>query len=337
MTRIFSCCTRRAAFLLLGVIILALGMFLSQGQELSWAASNQSQYAQTVPPRPTATPSPAESTPDTQREDNHGRDNDDEVSSPAEIPGQDANVGNKATPSGQSPPSDQTTHNGEIFQPAKPFKPGSGNEALVPSSREAPQLQPGQELPVVYDQADLSLNQYVDNASPEVGDIITLITEVSNGGPVNATHVAISQPVPLGLRLELAITSQGSFNEPQGLWTIAGITAGQTISLSLKAAATETGVITTTAEIIGADQFDPNSTPGNGSSQEDDQSSVVITVSAKTESPQADDRATVLAPTSAPAQKTQTLPESVSIASWFYGLIGGIVLLLAGMFLVRRS
>lgn len=334
MTRIFSCWTRRPTFLLLGVIMLALGMFLSQGQELSWAASNQSPQAQTVPPRPTVTLSPAEPTPDTRRKDNHGRDYDDEASSPAGAPGQDASIGDKVTPPDQPPSSGQTRPGGETFRPAKPFKPGGeGNEAPVPSSQETPQLQPGRELPVVYDQADLSLNQYVDNASPEVGDKITLVTEVSNGGPDNATQVAISQPVPLGLRVELATASQGSFNESQGLWTIAGITAGQTISLSLKAEVTEAGAITTTAEIIRADQFDPNSTPGNGSSQEDDQSGVVIMVSAKTGPPQAHDLATVLVPTSALARKAH----SVSVAAWFYGLIGGIMLLLGGMFLVRRS
>jgi uncharacterized repeat protein (TIGR01451 family) len=259
---------------------------------------------------------------------------------PTEPPEQDNVVDEESNSSVQPPMQDDGANNDEVFPPTPSVEEGNNRDKVQTSSS----IQPAElddeeeEFPVVPQQADLSLSQGVDKAVANVGETLTFMIEVSNRGPDNATHVAVSNLLPAGLSLSEVTSSQGNFNHDQGLWTIAGITAGQTVSLSFEVTLTEAGLITNTTEIIAADQFDPDSTPGNGLTHEDDQASVLITVSAKPEqASQPHDNVAALTATAMPSSETPILSREMGLPFWFFGLIGGSALVLIGLFLVRRS
>jgi uncharacterized repeat protein (TIGR01451 family) len=338
----FICFKRRSAVLFLGVALLVAGLFLSQGQKPSWAAPEQNPYSQTVPPRPpTPTPSDPKPTPDTGTSDApDDSKNDDEVSPPAETSEQNGDIIEEETKSpGQPPLQDDGVKNDEALPPTPAIEldhTGAGSQTA--SSIQPVELDDEQEFPVVSQQADLSLSQRADATVANMAETLTFIIEVSNRGPNNATNIVISNSLSSELSLSEFKASHGHFNRDQGLWTIAGITAGQTVSLSLKVMVTGSGVVTNTTEIVAVDQFDPDSTPGNGLSPEDDQASVLITVSSEIEqTSQRHDNTTALTSTTAPSVEVQTWPGEVGLPFWFFGLVGGIVLMLAGLFLVRRS
>jgi hypothetical protein len=100
----------------------------------------------------------------------------------------------------------------------------------------------------------------------------------------------------------------------------------------------ETDPITITAEVIAADQFDPDSTPDNTLATEDDQASVTITplaepaLAAQNRSDLVD-----LETTPPQAQETLALSNEAGWLYWLYALIVGTVLVFVGVQLVHRS
>ncbi len=126
--------------------------------------------------------------------------------------------------------------------------------------------------------SDLSLSKTVNNATPNVGENVTFTITVSNAGPYAATGVTIKDLLPPGLSY-VSDDGAGSYAQGTGIWTVGTVAVSGTATLHITATAgapTISGV-TNTAEITAADQFDPDSTPNNHSSGEDDQSSVVVT------------------------------------------------------------
>ena len=110
-------------------------------------------------------------------------------------------------------------------------------------------------------QADLALSKTVDDAMPNVGDLITYTVDVRDLGPSDATNVLISDPLPAGLALVSALPSQGSYDAASGVWTVGIVTVAAPQSLQITARVTSAGAATNTARITHSDQFDPN--PGN--------------------------------------------------------------------------
>ena len=122
--------------------------------------------------------------------------------------------------------------------------------------------------------ANLSLTKTVNNASPNVGEPVTFTITVSNAGPNVATGVSVRDQLPAGITFTSSSTP--NFNSATGIWNVGTIPVGGSQSFNLVGTATTSGLATNTAEIIAADQFDPNSTPGNGIAAEDDQASAQI-------------------------------------------------------------
>ena len=123
--------------------------------------------------------------------------------------------------------------------------------------------------------ANLSLTKTVNNSSPNLGENVTFTITVNNAGPNAATGVNVRDQLPPGTTLVSA--SSPSYNSATGIWNVGTVPVGGSQTLNLTATSSSAGTNTNTAEIIAADQFDPNSTPGNGVASEDDQDSAAIT------------------------------------------------------------
>ena len=131
--------------------------------------------------------------------------------------------------------------------------------------------------------ADLRLSQTVSNPSPDIGDTVTLVITLNNDGPDTATNVSVRNQIPVGLNAGVITTSQGSFNDVTGVWSVGSVAPGSSATLTILAGVNSAGTITNFAEVIASDQFDPDSTPDTNNTQpndtsEDDQSSITLTV-----------------------------------------------------------
>ncbi len=118
--------------------------------------------------------------------------------------------------------------------------------------------------------ADLSLTKTVDNSIPMVGQLVLFTLSVTNAGPLSATNVVVTDLLTAGLSFNSSMPSQGTYNSATGLWTIGTITSGSTVTLQIAATVATGGRKTNTAQITASDQFDPDSTPGNSVTGEDD-------------------------------------------------------------------
>jgi uncharacterized repeat protein (TIGR01451 family) len=113
--------------------------------------------------------------------------------------------------------------------------------------------------------ADLALTKIVDNPTPNVGDSITFTVSVSNGGPLTATNVTVTDVLPVGLTFVSATPSQGSYNSTTGTWTVGTLPVGPSQTLHITAVVATPTPATNTATVTHSDQFDPNLTNNSAS------------------------------------------------------------------------
>jgi uncharacterized repeat protein (TIGR01451 family) len=128
--------------------------------------------------------------------------------------------------------------------------------------------------------ADLSLIKSVDNADPNEGDTIVYTITLTNGGPSDATGVQVTDALPAGLTYA-SDNGAGAYSSATNVWTVSSLTNGASVTVAITAtvdAGTAGTMIANTAEVTAAGQPDPDSTPNNHDPNEDDQSSVSITV-----------------------------------------------------------
>jgi uncharacterized repeat protein (TIGR01451 family) len=128
--------------------------------------------------------------------------------------------------------------------------------------------------------ADLSIVKTVSDTTPDIGDSVTFTVTLSNAGPDSATNVVILDTFPTGMTLVSATASQGTYVSATGVWTVGTVASGANPTLLIIATVNAANSQTNTAEITAADQFDPDSTPGNGIATEDDFSTIVLTPTA---------------------------------------------------------
>ncbi|MGB5462166.1 MAG: DUF11 domain-containing protein, partial [Aureibaculum sp.] len=127
--------------------------------------------------------------------------------------------------------------------------------------------------------SDVSLSKSVDNPTPNAGDNIIFTIIVSNNGPSDATGVQVTDQLPTGYTF-VSDDGAGAYVAGTGIWTLPVITTGNTETLNITATVNAVGNYTNIAEVTSADNLDPDSTPGNGVTTEDDYDSVGITPSA---------------------------------------------------------
>jgi uncharacterized repeat protein (TIGR01451 family) len=161
------------------------------------------------------------------------------------------------------------------------------NEAeLLTADQEDPDSTPGNDAPAEDDQdsvtitplsSDLSLTKDVNDATPTAGQQVVFTVTLNNAGPDAATGVVVRDLLPPGMTFVSFTASQGSYVSGTGLWSVGAVNSGGNATLDITATTTTSGVKTNTAEIIDADQNDPDSTPNNNQAAEDDQDSVTVT------------------------------------------------------------
>lgn len=121
--------------------------------------------------------------------------------------------------------------------------------------------------------ADLRLTKTVDNAAPAVGNNVVFSITVTNDGPSNATGVQVIDQLPTGYTY-VSDNGGGAYISGTGIWTIGTLNNGAAVTLQITASVNGSGVYFNSAEITASDNPDPDSTPNNDVSSEDDQDSV---------------------------------------------------------------
>ena len=118
--------------------------------------------------------------------------------------------------------------------------------------------------------ADLSLRMAVDKRTPTVGQVITFTIYINNAGGGNVESVQLQNELPNGL--EVYGSTNWTVNGRSMSITIPSISANTTISTSFQARVSTRGVWINKAQITLSNITDPDSTPGNGfTNGEDDQ------------------------------------------------------------------
>ncbi len=125
--------------------------------------------------------------------------------------------------------------------------------------------------------ADLSLTQTVSTASPNFGQSVSFTITLANLGPDAATGVTVLDLLPAELAFVSSSPSLGTYDPVTGIWNVGTLAAAGRATLTITATPTTTGAKTNTAQVRTADQFDPDSTPGNSLATEDDQATVTVT------------------------------------------------------------
>lgn len=135
------------------------------------------------------------------------------------------------------------------------------------------------ELPTNY--ADLSLAMSASTSSAPSGSSIAYTLTIANSAssPLSASSVTVSAPLPAGL--SYSSHSGGTYDPGTGTWTVGTLAPGASTSITITATITATAGATLSfpAEISNSSVPDLDSTPGNGSTTEDDDASASVTVS----------------------------------------------------------
>lgn len=118
--------------------------------------------------------------------------------------------------------------------------------------------------------SDLSLSKIVNNATPVVGSVDTFEIVVTNSGPQDNTGVQVTDLLPSGYTYSGFTVSTGTYNPTTGIWNIGNLNNGKSETLQITAIINPTGNYVNSAEITAADLPDPDSTPNNGVTTEDD-------------------------------------------------------------------
>ena len=108
------------------------------------------------------------------------------------------------------------------------------------------------------------------------GDTVRFSILVSNSGPSAATGVAVMDVVPNGFSGIGNISNGGSLSASTITWTGLPVPVGSSVNLEFDAVIELNGGHVNVAEIVGADQIDSDSTPGNNNPGEDDYGSVSL-------------------------------------------------------------
>ena len=111
---------------------------------------------------------------------------------------------------------------------------------------------------------DLELEMSVNNATPNVGDPVTFTVVVTNQGPSAATGVEVTDQLPSGYIYAGFTTTQGSYNNGTGLWTLGSLAANGNATLTLTATVNVSGNYMNLAEVTAQNENDIDSTPNNG-------------------------------------------------------------------------
>src|SRR5262249_55874255 len=138
--------------------------------------------------------------------------------------------------------------------------------------------------PPVQPKSDLSLAKTValttdvdGNGILSIGDRVTFTLSLNNFGPDPAASVHVKDLLPAGYTFFSATATQGTYTSATGPWNLGTVTVLSTPTLSIVATVVggkPASAYTNYAQVSASGSFDPNSTPNNNSTTEDDNASV---------------------------------------------------------------
>lgn len=123
--------------------------------------------------------------------------------------------------------------------------------------------------------ADLRLDQTVSPPYPGLNTNFTYTITVTNDGTVGTTGIQVRDKLPTGVTY-VSHSGPGSYSTTTGLWTVGTLATNASASLTITAQITSSGVFTNFAEVWKSDLPDPDSTPANSSTIEDDDASTTV-------------------------------------------------------------
>jgi uncharacterized repeat protein (TIGR01451 family) len=118
--------------------------------------------------------------------------------------------------------------------------------------------------------ADLELSKTVNAATPDVGTNVTFtITVTNNGGPSAASGVEVKDVLPSGYTY-VSDSGSGAYNSGTGIWSVGALAVDASDSLEIVASVDATGSYENYAQVWASNEHDPDSTPGDDSTNQDD-------------------------------------------------------------------
>ena len=125
--------------------------------------------------------------------------------------------------------------------------------------------------------ADLSVGVSASNPTPAIGSTVTFTVTASNAGPTDATSVALSTLLGGNLTFVSATTATGTISPTTGAWALGSLASGASATATITAIVTGPVPGTLTSEVTASGQPDPDSTPANGVTTEDDYARATVT------------------------------------------------------------
>ncbi|MFS4448983.1 gliding motility-associated C-terminal domain-containing protein [Maribacter sp. 2307UL18-2] len=132
--------------------------------------------------------------------------------------------------------------------------------------------------------ADLELTKSINPTSANAGDNVTFTITIFNNdvdGQSDADGISVRDIVPNGYSVVLGSVSNDGVYNPGNLsivWSNLAVPNGATLDLTFEATINQSGSYLNFAEIIAANQFDPDSSVNNAVASEDDQDEVEVTI-----------------------------------------------------------
>ena len=111
--------------------------------------------------------------------------------------------------------------------------------------------------------ADLVVEKFVSNSSPNFGDVIEWTIVVVNNGPDAAKDVSVVDKLPAGLVYQ-SDDSQGKYNPASGVWTVGDLANGATAKLVIKTLVNITNSSIVNVATVNSSTYDPNETNNVG-------------------------------------------------------------------------
>lgn len=125
--------------------------------------------------------------------------------------------------------------------------------------------------------ADLSLDLQVNNEFPLSGETVIISITATSDGPQTSTPTA-EFIIPAGVTF-VSATGDGTYNSATGIWSIgSGFAVGTPRTISISVTVPASGSFDFISQIASSNRTDPDSTPGNNVTTEDDYSAITVFV-----------------------------------------------------------
>lgn len=130
--------------------------------------------------------------------------------------------------------------------------------------------------------ADLSLTKTVSPGTIHTQEPVTFTVTLHNAGPATATGVEVMDLVTdPNLNFSSANADTGNYDDTSGVWSVSTLASGSDATLKIVVSpegcsTAGFGPHSNTAEVVMADQTDPDSMPANGDTGEDDRATASV-------------------------------------------------------------